>query len=206
MALRAPPAACMSLLPLPQRRCTFVAALPEGCIARLWRASTAAPHAVVSSSAALYSVFTSLLLSTLDSRHHPIIAPQPPTVAIVRWHAFIALGCLSSAAIVLRHILPKLLICQHGFGIWHSSIAMSNIRSSAATKSLLLHRHPLLTATVIVRCAVASLLLLRRLIVASWLSFHRCSCWHHRVGPPSAALLPCLRITANFFRRLVVVF
>ncbi len=73
MALRAPPVACMSLLPLPQRRCAFAAALPEGSIARLWWASAAAPHAVVSSSAAPYSLFAPLLLSTLDSRYCPIV-------------------------------------------------------------------------------------------------------------------------------------
>ncbi len=84
MALRVPPAACMSLLPLPQRRCAFAAALPEGCIARLCRASAAAPHAAVSSSAAPYSVFAPSLLSTLDSRHRPAVAPQPPTDAVAR--------------------------------------------------------------------------------------------------------------------------
>jgi hypothetical protein len=76
MAFRTPPVACMSLLPLPQWRCAFMAALPEGCVARLWRVSAAAPHAAVSSSAAPYSVFALSLLSTLDSRYRPVVAAQ----------------------------------------------------------------------------------------------------------------------------------
>jgi hypothetical protein len=76
MALRAPPLVCMSLLPLPQRRCAFAAALPEGCVARLWWASAAAPHVALSSSAALYSVLAPLLLTTLDSRYRPIVAAR----------------------------------------------------------------------------------------------------------------------------------
>ncbi len=76
MALRAPPAVGMSLVSLPQWRCAFMAALPEGCIARLWQASATAPHAAVSSSAAPYSVFTPLLLSTLDSCYSPVVAAR----------------------------------------------------------------------------------------------------------------------------------
>ncbi len=76
MTLSAPSAACMSLFSLPQRRCAFTAALPEGCIARLWRASAAAPHAAVSSFAAPYSILVPLLLFTLDSCYPPIIAAR----------------------------------------------------------------------------------------------------------------------------------
>ena len=92
--------------------------------------------------------------------------------------------------------------------IWQLLLLRSRIqqRSSAATHSLLLHCCPLVTATVILRCTVVSfLLLLHRLIGNRLLSFQYFSSpWCHRVVPPSAAPLLHLRITANFFKLIVV--
>ena len=73
-----------------------------------------------------YYVFAPSLLSSLDSHHHPAVVPQPPIVTVVHWHTFIALRCLSSAAVVLCRILPYSLVCRHGFGICWSSVATSN--------------------------------------------------------------------------------
>ncbi len=103
-----------------------------------------------------------------------------------------------SGRVPTHHTL--LLICQHGFGIVCSSVTTSDMRSSAATQYFLLHQCPLSTATNILHCAVGSLLLLFHLIVTHWFSFQCCSRWCHCVAPPSAAPLPCLRITTNFFQ------
>ncbi len=125
------------LLPLPQWHCTFAAAFPEGYVAclvvGLCRRSS---HGSPSSSAAPFSIVP-LLLSSLDSCHRPLVAPQPPTIPAIHWHAFIALCHLLLAAIVLRHIQPLLLVYSHGFGICCPSLAASDILSSAAATQLL---------------------------------------------------------------------
>jgi hypothetical protein len=166
---------------LPQQRFEFTTALREGCVAHWWRASVAALQTIVPPPPPPLwnSVFAPSLLSSLDSHHRPVIAPQPPTVTVVRWHAFIALRCLlSSATVVLCHILHYSLVCRHGLLLLCRRVQQ---RSSTATQLFSLHRCPLLTATAILCTVVLFLLIIHRLIGACWLSFHCCSSrWRHR--------------------------
>ena len=116
-----PPLSGHLLSLLPKQRSTFTTALQKGCVTHWWQASATAPQIVVPPSPPL-----PLLLSSLDSRHHPTVAPQPPTVTVVCWHTFITLRCLLLASIVLCHILPYLLVCRHGFDICRSPVTTSS--------------------------------------------------------------------------------
>jgi hypothetical protein len=126
MALSASPAACMSLLSLPQRRCAFAAALPEGCVARLWRVSVAAPHTVLSSSAALYSVFCSF--AAVHSRQ----SPSSRCCSSATDHCCHPLTCLHRSAppLVSRRRPPPhpTQVARPQTRIWHLSLLRRHVR------------------------------------------------------------------------------
>ena len=130
--------------------------MARNVVAMTARATTKAARAMVAGAMRTTAMMAApLLLSSLDSRHRPVVPPQ--------------------SSLLSHQPSPS---SDEGATYYPiRSTATTDCHQQCSSTAT----HSLLTATVILRCTVVLfLLILHRLIGASWLLFHCCSSrWHH---------------------------